>query len=351
MHLQEINRRGLLAGLGAVLVLQGCARLGSGAARGSSVLTMNIVRRIRFDVPKYAHRLAWSHDGQRLALGGLLDKRMSVWDVSTGERLAAPADQIGGVNGLAYSPDGRHLAILRGPAATRAGGQERYTVSLWDARSGGLVQKLVEPDPAAVPEITAYGLAFSADGRYLAVAYALTLALYMLDADGEVTRVATQPLKASQCAFRPGTNIVACLVRDQKVRTVLLRAPRGEVVDEFESPALALAWSPDGRLMAHAYLNTVSLLDVTTARVLRTLSIAEETAFMELSFSPDGRWLVAMSQPRVDIWDTYTSAHGASLMGREEHGHLFHDAAFSPQGTRLAVTGGPVVTVWEIQGQ
>jgi WD40 repeat protein len=213
------------------------------------------------------------------------------------------------------------------------------------------VQKLAEPDPAAVPEITAYWLAFSADGRYLAVVYALTLVLYMLDVDGEVKRVATQPLKASQCAFRPDGGVLACLVGGLEPRVTFLRVPGGEVLHVLEKPARAIAWNPDGRLLAGAYSNTVNIFDVVAETVTRRLSVEERTAFLNASFSADSRWMVAMDAQRADIWDVQSGAHGATLVARAEHGYLFHDAAFSPQGARLAMVGGPVVTVWEIQGQ
>lgn len=111
------------------------------------MISTKLVRRITLDVPSFAHHMAWSHDSQRLAVGGSLDKRMSVWDLRTGQRLPNPGDQIGGVHGLAYSGDGRYLAVVRAPVGAQRGGQERYTVSLWDARTAALVRNVVEPDP------------------------------------------------------------------------------------------------------------------------------------------------------------------------------------------------------------
>src|SRR5262249_29210014 len=86
---------------------------GSSKQRESEV-KVKAVRRIPLDAPGYANVMAWAPDSRRLAVGGLLDKRMSVWDVQTGLRLPGPADQMGGTQGLAYSPDGRYLAVARG---------------------------------------------------------------------------------------------------------------------------------------------------------------------------------------------------------------------------------------------
>jgi WD40 repeat protein len=94
------------------------------------------VRTIPLDAPGYANVMAWAPDSRRLAVGGLLDKRMSVWDVRTGQRLPGPTDQMGGTHGLAYSPDGLYLAVARGvvrsgPDQPMPTGRDRYVVSLW----------------------------------------------------------------------------------------------------------------------------------------------------------------------------------------------------------------------------
>src|SRR5215813_8660477 len=45
------------------------------------------VRIIKLDAPAYATMLAWSADSQRIAVGGSLDRRVTVWDVRTGQRM------------------------------------------------------------------------------------------------------------------------------------------------------------------------------------------------------------------------------------------------------------------------
>ena len=336
------GRRELLVGLTAALAFPGCARLGSGDTRGTSVTGLEIVRRLKFDVPNFAHYMAWSHDGQRLALGGLLDKRLSVWDVKTGDRLPAPGDQIGGTHGLAYSPDGRYLAVVRAPIAAAGGGQRRYTVSLWDAQTGGLVRNLVETDPAEISEIEARSIAFSADGHYLAVAYGTQVALYALDSSGEVRRVSAIDIRVLRCTFRPDGTSLACL---QWNRMALLTVLDGRLLDAFEGLALAVAWSPDGQLLARSR-EGIEVLDPTRRQVARTLSVEERAAYVTLSFSGDGRWLAAIGYKRLDLWDTRTWAHAVTLLAQAEHGQLFQSGGFSPKLSLLAVAGGNQATIW-----
>ena len=63
----EPGRRAFLVGLTMALALPSCTRVTSGAAGPTSVTNFELVRRIRFDVPNFAHKLAWSHDGERVA--------------------------------------------------------------------------------------------------------------------------------------------------------------------------------------------------------------------------------------------------------------------------------------------
>jgi WD40 repeat protein len=347
-----VSRRSVLAGFGAALGVVGCARISANPGIESRVMELTMVRRIKFSVPNYAHRLAWSHDGHRLALGGVLDARLSVWDVNTGSRLPAPGDQTGGTHALAYSPDGRHLAVARAPVAARNRGQERYTVSLWDARTVGLVGNLVEPDQAEIPMIEARFVTFSPDGRYLAVVYGKQVALYALDAGGNARRVLVTDLRALSCTFRPDGGALVCQEIGWNPRAVLLRVPDGVVLDAFEGPlATAMTLSSDGSLLARAGGERVAITNTSGPRTARTLLIDEKAAIIRLSFSTDGKWLAAMDYKRVDIWETQTWSHGATLIAQAEHGDLFQEAAFSPKGTHLAVAGGNLATIWQVRNR
>lgn len=106
----------------------------------------------------YVTGVAWSPDGQRLVTG-CEDEAARVWDLSS----EAPVQQWKGlglpVNGVAWSPDGRRIAAAIGDdlRPTRSG-----KVLVWEAQSGEVA---FDFDLHAK---SASGVAFSADGRYLA---------------------------------------------------------------------------------------------------------------------------------------------------------------------------------------
>ncbi|MCD4685406.1 MAG: WD40 repeat domain-containing protein, partial [Anaerolineae bacterium] len=106
------------------------------------------------------HTLAWSPDGALLACGGQ-DGMVYVWQIATGRRwlaLRLPAlepdiSPLGApVHGVAFSPDGQHLA---------AGSRDGF-VRVWDAATGAPVRILKEKGRWITD------IAYSPDGKTLA---------------------------------------------------------------------------------------------------------------------------------------------------------------------------------------
>jgi WD40 repeat protein len=102
----------------------------------------------------------------RLALTVSKDKTARMWEVSTGRLIRVLRVRVGDghegeLYGGALSPDGRLAAV--GGWTTPTGGSE--AIYLLDPATGGLVRRI-----GGLPDIV-YGLAFSADGRYLAAVF------------------------------------------------------------------------------------------------------------------------------------------------------------------------------------
>jgi WD40 repeat protein len=291
--------------------------------------------------------MAWSADGQRLAIAASLDVRVTIVDVSTGRPLPAPGEQFGGVDALAYSPDGRYLAVIRhgtGPISDPSG---RYTVSLWDARTAAFVRNIVEPGRSEITSLGAHALAFSSDGRSLAVAYLKQTAIYTIGDGGAAQRVSILP-PASRCAFRPGAPVVACLATGPRPRALVLHeVPGGGVIAPPAAHGSNLSWSPDGRWLAIADDQQIGIHDISRARDVTTVSTPDPgVQFRSVSFSSDGRWLAAASYRRLEVWETATWSHAASLGNRQK---FIAAAAFSPRGRLLAAVGDAPVDIWDLR--
>jgi WD40 repeat protein len=355
------------AALGAVLVvghtstglwyrLIDVARLDAaeGIKPGGAQVKVKGVRTIPLDAPGYANVMAWAPDSRRLAVGGLLDKRMSVWDVRTGQRLPGPTDQMGGTHGLAYSPDGRYLAVARGmvrsgPDQPMPTGPERYVVSLWDGQSSAWLQNLVDE----TQEIGTFGvrsIAFSPDSQHLAVSYTGGLAFYA-KSDPAWRRLGALSPNSAQMAFSPdGARLIGTIGKEILVYEV----PSGRIVARWpglrtgvESGFATLAYRPDGSQVAVGEGMNVGLFDPSSGERTKLLNPARPYTVSGLSYSRNSRYLAVGVGTSIHLLD---ATSGSAVAVLSDHRHSVDRLGISPDGSLLVAVGGSVVTVWEFSG-
>jgi WD40 repeat protein/serine/threonine protein kinase len=98
--------------------------------------------------------VAFSPDGRHVASAGFAFI-VRIWDPATGEKTELPTEHTWPIQGVAFSPDGRHLASASADT----------TVRVWDRTTQKQLRVLEPPHAARVA-----GLAFSRDGSLLALA-------------------------------------------------------------------------------------------------------------------------------------------------------------------------------------
>jgi len=240
--------------------------------------------------------LAFSPDGKRIASSSLNeDNTFAVWDASTGEDVHVVRGHATHVHHLCFSPDGHFIA-----SASTDG-----SVKLWNATTLAEVRTI---DAHRAP---VYHVAFSADGSHLASA----------SFDGTV------------CVWDTATGA--------KVRT--LRGHTGGTV--------TVAYSPDGKRIASAgYDKTVRLWDPASGEEKITLR-GHTDLVASVAFSPDGRQLVSASFDKTArIWDASAAEapSGPGLFTCGDEAHRVNAVAFSPDG-RLLASGGwdGAVRLWD----
>ncbi len=242
--------------------------------------------------------------GAKNAAGGLAftrDSRMLVirentatvvWDLAEGrQRFAFPG--VGGSyqTSLAASPDGR--VAFGGVSDGRA------VVRMADVQTGREIEN-------KIPSLAAIAIAFSPDGRFLALATPSDYRIQIWDATG----------------------------------TTLLRHLSGHTND-----VAALAFCPDGRLASGS--------DDRTVRIWEPVTGAERCQFrghgmgiQSLAVSPDGRRLAAGDKTgAIKLWDLTRDPRGVAFSASPIAGEFLDQLAFSADGQTVIVVSDRAATV------
>ncbi|ELS54291.1 nSTAND1 domain-containing NTPase [Streptomyces viridochromogenes] len=225
--------------------------------------------------------------GRALAARVNKNEVIEIRDVATGRLRQSRA--LGGVDTAVFSPDGTRLALVGMEGAVR----------FWHLSTGALH---TTPVPQERP---VRAVAFTPDGRTLAVVYveADGEQVTLLDAATGRTRRTIEPSTSSplSLAFSPGGHTLATasgakgLVKTWDART-------GRLQDSFSvsGEVASLAFSPDGRTLAVGSARGLQLWDLATGQTRLTLPIRSLAA---VAFSPDGRTLAASTGGSVGLWN------------------------------------------------
>ncbi len=121
--------------------------------------------------------------------------------------------------------------------------------------------------------------------------------------------------------------------------------PRGPV----RPSVFAMAWSPDGTMLALARFKSVTLASGGTGKTMATLDGHAETV-RAVAFSQDGRWLAAAGgmpgkNGEVKLWDV---ARREAILTWGGHSDCIYAAAFSPDGKMLATASyDKLIKLWD----
>jgi WD40 repeat protein len=336
--------------------------------------TARPIRALRLKQKEGTLSLAFSPSGEQIAAGSERGF-VRLWDVQTGKLLFEKQGHGGRVLGVAFAPDGGHFAS--------AGGNVR----VWHAATGREVLNLQPPAPLN-ESYGVQGVAYSPDGKLLAASRgecihvwnsntgASHLTILKAHKDREVsiafcnsdclvsvegglfrfwgmaTGKLLRELKSEgrfggSMALSANSNFLASTAPG-KIR--ILDSQTGEATHVFPDPGNAyasanyLAFSPDGKsLAARAGDNTLRVWDLDTGKRKPTFSDTHTDGIRATMFSPDGsQVLTSGGEGTVRLWDTRTARQlrlysAENVGGDTRFGGTV--ATFSPNGKLIAAGG------------
>jgi WD40 repeat protein len=285
------------------------------------------------------HGVDFSPNSKLLAF--IDDRVVRLWDLAARQTVAILPAQARGLNGLAFSPDGKVLAS----------GSVDGTIRLWEIATQRNVARLKGPDAP----VTA--VAFSPDGRRLAASSEdLTIRLWDTLTKQEQSVLRGHAAVILDLVFSPDGTMLATASADRTAK-LWKAAPRGEadmlVLQRPAAGPLSVALSPDGRHLASGGPEKgLKLWDVTAQRGAGTF-LGQTGQNPVMVFSRDGKVLACGSgDGRITLWDVASRRAVATLRGQSGPASSI---AFSPDGKLLAAVksgSGTVPTgkveLWEV---
>ena len=234
--------------------------------------------------------LAYGPDGLWLVTGNDGEDRLRIWDMTTARVRNEIQGPAGILRFLIVSPDGRRVA------ATAHSPQGKFHLRVCDVASG---ERLFSAEGGA--------LAYSPDGRWLAVRAADEKTVLLLDARTHetVARFHGHEKFVYGATFSPDSRRLATCSGDRTVRVWQIDSGQCQVLRGHTDEVFAAAFHPGGRRLATAGRDrAVWLWDL--ARGEEVARLQGHTSYVwSLAFSPDGATLASGSGDyTVRLWDT-----------------------------------------------
>ncbi|MDE0424820.1 MAG: dockerin type I domain-containing protein [Candidatus Poribacteria bacterium] len=277
--------------------------------------------------------LAFSPDGETLASAGW-DWTLRFWNAATGKLRKTFGEHTSAVNTVAFSPDGKTLASASW-GLIRLWNTNGIPLQLWHARTG----EHLENFRYHIDYV--WTVVFSPDGKHLASSgNDSRLRLWEVHTENHVF---TLRGGGDAVAFSPDGKLIASAYGgDNMISTIgLWDVHTGEllhVLSRHYAPLTCVAFSPDGKTLVSASRDSeIVLWDMATLQRRLSITTQHTEAVYAVAFSPDGSTLATGSYDQtLRLWDPQTGERKAAL----QYPDAVTSVAFSPDGRTLAVTSG-----------
>jgi WD40 repeat protein len=297
--------------------------------------------RQRIDRRHMATALAFSFDGKTLAVAGPpIATKVHLYDWKTGKEIYSVPSITGGVDTIAFSPDGKVLAL--------AGGFGN-SIRLMDIGTGkeqvshpghlaGVASLAVAPDGKTLysvgdKSVRAWNLTNGKELPPFPGHEHLGLSL-TLSPDGKTLASGGGP------SYMPAP-AHAVLLWDVATRKELQQVTTRKVHEHLSAtePMQSLSFARDGKTLlvggSNGYVHYLRLWDIATKKELRRWPPSQSPEHMaQVLFSPDGTSIVSSTNTVLTMWD---AGSGEKVWSRPVNTYVGNCVTFTPDGQWLAV--------------
>lgn len=304
--------------------------------------------------------LAFSDDGRTLAVAtakGRLpshESEITVWEVPTGKSINKLKGNNDSVAALQFAVQGRALVI--GSLEYEPQGVSG-TVKVWDFRDNHLYRVNVHADEAvsSLIIIPAQGAVVLQSGSDVELrdtkTWKVRYAFEPTEVDEkEMMRRSGFVLsanRASSVVFSADGLIVSATIEGAGTR--VWDARTGELKRETERPDDSLTVTSNGRFLAEANVqegtSRITIRDANSKAVIRTIEVGQKITAVTIDGS--GQWVAAaLADYSIGLWDPATG----TLRGEfKKHRDIVNALAFSPDGHTLASGGDDRTAIlWDV---
>ena len=290
----------------------------------------------------------WLNNGSHLACTSSEAGALSIWNVTTGKRVASRND-LGNIS-IQVSPDGQQLAMVNKL------GEQAFVIRILDAKSGLESHVLSTKrfwDETRLAQLGG-GMAWSPDSKFLAIWQGWNaLEIWDVKANKIVHEFVDEfyPGRQSRRDTVPTIYSVAWSNDNQKLavvgtaRTIIDTASWHVDWEHQQGVTTCATWSPDDEMLATGHFNGyMEGFHATTGTLWARRILHSQSVANGLDWSPDGQRIASAGDDRmVKVLDS----SGRELLSLEGHNAPVSTIKWSPDGKSLAAAGTDgTVRIW-----